>query len=116
MNPLIYLFDDAVSQSWDPFILTRPGGELAFGAFLFRERAERFWAAPCSGHITHDSLGGFTEPGSAQVVDVSGRAADLPTQPVSSLGDCTQSPDGPINPLSRRIGGGLGHPTWGPKP
>ena len=76
MSPSLYLFDDDVSRSWDPFFLTRPGGELLFGALLLRERAERFWAAECRGHLTHEALHGFSEPGSAPVVDVS----EVPTQ------------------------------------
>jgi UDP-N-acetylglucosamine diphosphorylase/glucosamine-1-phosphate N-acetyltransferase len=78
MSPSIYLFDDGLTRSWDPLVLTRPGGELAFGALLFRERAERFWANTCRGHITHELLAGFSEAGSPPVVEASGVPSDGP--------------------------------------
>jgi len=69
MNHSLFLFDDGATESWDPFVLTRPVGELLFGTFLLRERAERYWDTACQGLIARESLAGFSEPGSAPVVD-----------------------------------------------
>jgi len=68
MSYSLFLFDDEVTQSWDPFVLTRPVGELLFGALLLRERSEVFWGSSCTGHLTQESLTGFSEPGSPHVV------------------------------------------------
>jgi UDP-N-acetylglucosamine diphosphorylase/glucosamine-1-phosphate N-acetyltransferase len=70
MNPKLFLFDDGVAGTFDPFILTRPVGELLFGAFLLRERAERFWGVPCTGHLSRSELVGFSEPGAPPVVQM----------------------------------------------
>ena len=70
MSYSLFLFDDHVSLTWDPFALTRPTGELLFGAFLLRERAEDYWSSPCLGHLGSESLAGFSEPGSPPLVDV----------------------------------------------
>ena len=40
MTTALFLFDDQVARGWDPFSLTRPAGELLFGALLLRERAD----------------------------------------------------------------------------
>ena len=76
MKPSLYLFDDAVARSWEPFSLTRPSGELLFGAFLLRERAERFWGSPCSGHLSGPVLEGFSEAGAPPVLDPAGLPTD----------------------------------------
>lgn len=68
MNPKLYLFDDDLAETFDPFVLTRPLGELLFGTFLLRERAERFWGVPCMGHLSQSNLVGFSEPGAPPVV------------------------------------------------
>ncbi len=75
MTLSLFLFDDQTARAWDPFALTRPVGELLFGASLLRERAERFWATKCQGHFTADHLRGFSEPGSPPVLD----SADAPS-------------------------------------
>jgi hypothetical protein len=67
MNPSLYLFDDSVADGFDPFALSRPVGELLFGALLLRERAERYWALPCSGHLARPALRGFAEEGAPPV-------------------------------------------------
>ena len=71
----LVLFDDAVARSWMPFTLTRPAGELLFGAMRTRERAERIVDAACIGHVTHTDLIGFDEPAAPPVIDL----AALPT-------------------------------------
>jgi UDP-N-acetylglucosamine diphosphorylase / glucose-1-phosphate thymidylyltransferase / UDP-N-acetylgalactosamine diphosphorylase / glucosamine-1-phosphate N-acetyltransferase / galactosamine-1-phosphate N-acetyltransferase len=57
----LILFDDRRSRSWEPFALTRPAGELRFGALTLRERAERVLGARCAAHLGADHLEGFTE-------------------------------------------------------
>lgn len=71
MRSFLYLFDDRVSRSWDPFTLTRPVGELLFGTHLLRERSELFWGCACQGHLTSELLQGFSESGAAPVLSVS---------------------------------------------
>ncbi|MEO6526668.1 MAG: putative sugar nucleotidyl transferase [Gemmatimonadaceae bacterium] len=65
----IYLYDDAVARGFEPFALTRPVGELRAGALLVRERWERALGLPAAGHVTSPHLAGFSEPGSAAVLD-----------------------------------------------
>lgn len=69
MNPKLFLFDDARALSFLPFSLSRPVGELLFGAFLLRERAEGFWGTPCLGHLAGAELRTFSEPGAPPVVE-----------------------------------------------
>jgi UDP-N-acetylglucosamine diphosphorylase / glucose-1-phosphate thymidylyltransferase / UDP-N-acetylgalactosamine diphosphorylase / glucosamine-1-phosphate N-acetyltransferase / galactosamine-1-phosphate N-acetyltransferase len=69
MSPCLYIFDDEVARSWEPFSLTRPAGELLFGALLLRERAERYWGAPCKGHLSAPGLAEFSEPGAPPALD-----------------------------------------------
>src|SRR5688500_395319 len=64
----LILFDDAVSRGWEPFALTRPGGELRFGALTTRQRAERIFAARCVAHLGADHLQGFEEADSPPVL------------------------------------------------
>lgn len=71
-STLLYLFDDEVARGWDPFVWTRPAGELLFGALLLRERAEGFWGLPCRGHLTHALLEGWREEGAPPVVSATG--------------------------------------------
>lgn len=68
MSYSLFLFDDEVTESWDPFVLTRPVGELIFGAFLLRERSEDYWGCACGGHLSRKDLTGFSEPGSPPVL------------------------------------------------
>ena len=63
----VYLYDDARARAFEPFALTRPGGELRAGALLVRERWSRALGAPVAGHLTSRTLAGFVEPGSAPV-------------------------------------------------
>ncbi len=71
----LYLFDDHHARRWAPFTLTRPAGELAFGAWLLRERTERALGLPCQGHLTRPALAGFDEPDAPPVV----ASADVPS-------------------------------------
>ena len=71
----LVLFDDAIARDWMPFTLTRPAGELLFGALRLRERAERIIDAACIGHVTGGDLIGFDEPAAPPVINL----ARLPT-------------------------------------
>jgi UDP-N-acetylglucosamine diphosphorylase/glucosamine-1-phosphate N-acetyltransferase len=57
----LVLFDDAVAARWEPFALTRPGGELVFGTMTLRARAERVFGARCVAQLAADHLQGFAE-------------------------------------------------------
>jgi UDP-N-acetylglucosamine diphosphorylase / glucose-1-phosphate thymidylyltransferase / UDP-N-acetylgalactosamine diphosphorylase / glucosamine-1-phosphate N-acetyltransferase / galactosamine-1-phosphate N-acetyltransferase len=74
--PDLVLFDDAIAAAWLPFTLTRPAGELRFGALRPAERAARSLDARCVGHLAAARLRGFDEPGAAPVL----AASDLPTE------------------------------------
>lgn len=72
--PALVLFDDEQARLWEPFALTRPSGELRFGAWRLVERAERAFGLPCIGHLTAEHLTEFVEPGARPVL----RPQDLP--------------------------------------
>jgi UDP-N-acetylglucosamine diphosphorylase/glucosamine-1-phosphate N-acetyltransferase len=72
MKNQLYLFDDLTAQSWEPLALTRPVGELLFGALLLRERAEAQWGVPCKGHLVSEELSGFSEIGAPPVLGLDG--------------------------------------------
>ena len=64
----LFLFDDHVSASWEPFALTRPGGELRFGAMTLRRRAEHVFGGAVEGHLADAHLQGWEEPGAPPVL------------------------------------------------
>ena len=64
----LYPFDDRRADGWAPFALTRPCGELRFGAWTLRERLERFCGVPAAGTLTRPWLAGFREMGAPPVV------------------------------------------------
>ena len=68
MAARLFLFDDQVARDWLPFSLTRPAGELLFGTWTLRARAERVWGLTCEGHLAGEALLGFEEPGAAPCV------------------------------------------------
>jgi UDP-N-acetylglucosamine diphosphorylase/glucosamine-1-phosphate N-acetyltransferase len=74
----VVLFDDERARDWMPFALTRPVGELLFGAYTFRERATRLFGS-CAGHLTAEDLAGFEEPGAAPVIARANAASSSPT-------------------------------------
>lgn len=67
-RPRLVLFDDSVARRWRPFSLTRPAGELLFGAHTFRRRAEIALGLGCIGHVADPCLAAFDEPWSAPAV------------------------------------------------
>ncbi len=68
MAPALLLFDDIQARQWEPFALTRPAGELRFGALKLVERAEQALGVECIGYITAEHLHGFSEPDARPVV------------------------------------------------
>ena len=72
----LVLFDDAVAARWEPFALTRPGGELLFGTLTLRARAERVFGARCVAHLAADHLQGFEEGDAPPAL----RYADAPAE------------------------------------
>lgn len=66
--PLLVLFEDRRSRYWEPFSLTRPTGELRFGAFRQRGRAEHALGLQCAGYLGCPELVGFEEPGAPPVL------------------------------------------------
>jgi UDP-N-acetylglucosamine diphosphorylase/glucosamine-1-phosphate N-acetyltransferase len=65
----LIVHDDSVARDFAPLSLTRPGGELLFGAFVQRARLERALEARCIGHSGCSELTGFEEPGTAPVLN-----------------------------------------------
>jgi len=65
----LYLFDDRVARGWEPFALTRPVGELLFGALLLRERIERALGSPARAYLRTGGLADFEEAEVPPVVD-----------------------------------------------
>ncbi len=64
----LFLFDDGRARRWAPFTLTRPAGELLYGCFTLRERAERALGLRCVGQLSRRALLGYDEPGAAPTV------------------------------------------------
>jgi UDP-N-acetylglucosamine diphosphorylase/glucosamine-1-phosphate N-acetyltransferase len=109
-SPALVLFDDQIARDWMPFALTRPIGELRFGAMTLRERAERVFGLQCIGHIGADHLLGFEEPGAPPVLDQRSLPTDRDLVFISSRAVPAWG-GGPIEsgsgPALIRIGGAL---------
>jgi UDP-N-acetylglucosamine diphosphorylase / glucose-1-phosphate thymidylyltransferase / UDP-N-acetylgalactosamine diphosphorylase / glucosamine-1-phosphate N-acetyltransferase / galactosamine-1-phosphate N-acetyltransferase len=103
----LYLYDDDVARGWQPFALTRPGGELLLGAHTFRQRAERVFGAACAGHVTSEHLAGFGEPGAAPVVDAARIGSGIPRLFLCSraLPEWTADFQPPVEPAVIRVDG-----------
>lgn len=69
---MLHLYDDAAARQFEPFALTRPGGELRVGARLIRERWQRATGAPATGFVSSAHLADFEEADApaATVTDV----------------------------------------------
>jgi UDP-N-acetylglucosamine diphosphorylase/glucosamine-1-phosphate N-acetyltransferase len=72
------MFDDLRARDWQPFTLTRPAGELLFGAHTLRARAELVAGAQCIGHIADQALAGFAEPGTPRTIAIDTAPRDEP--------------------------------------
>lgn len=64
----LFLYDDAVARTFEPFALTRPISELRAGALLLRERWERALGMPAAGAVSAQHLVDFEEPQGVQVM------------------------------------------------
>lgn len=98
-TPALVLFDDRTARDWLPFALTRPVGELRFGALTLRERAERSLGLDCLGYLTSEHLAGFDEPGAPPVLDIAALPTDrdilfLSSRAVAAWGNA------PVGPLA----------------
>lgn len=117
----LILFDDRVARDWQPFALTRPVGELLFGALTLRARAERALDAECVGHLCAEHLQGFTEHDAPSVLRRGEEGTDsdrvyLLSRAVPELG-ATPEISGAAGPIS--IGGqvvGWFAPSGAPPP
>ncbi len=74
MSWKLYLFDDTEAREWEPFSATRPVGELLFGCYTLRARAEAVTGLACAGHLVGEGLAGFAEEGAPAALT----AAELP--------------------------------------
>jgi len=74
----LFLFDDRRADAWRPFALTRPIGEIRFGARTLRARIEDWTGQLASGSFTRPWLSQFSEPGSPPA---------LPRGPAPANGD-----------------------------
>ncbi|MFQ5529330.1 MAG: putative sugar nucleotidyl transferase, partial [Gemmatimonadota bacterium] len=57
----LFLFDDRAADAWRPFALTRPIGEVRFGARTLRARIEDWAGQPAVGAFTRPWLAEFSE-------------------------------------------------------
>ncbi len=90
----LVLFDDVVARQFLPFTLTRPAGELLFGACLQRRRLEAIVGARCIGHLAAPHLADFDEPGAVRVLAAPVLAHDDAVLYLSSRA----VPDWPLEP------------------
>jgi len=104
----LYLFDDAVARTWDPFAQTRPVGEILFGAFLLRERTERFFGLPAAAHIAAPGLEGFEEEGAPPAL-----AATLVPRDGARIVVSTRFVPDPSHPMSPDASGAIQSATCG---
>lgn len=58
----LFLYDDAVARTFEPFSLTRPTAELRAGALLLRERWQHALGMRAAGVVTSPHLKDFEEP------------------------------------------------------
>ena len=72
--PAFHLYDDAAARAFEPFALTRPGGELRAGALLVRERWARVLDAEAVAFVGAPHLASFDELDAPSAAD-----ATLPT-------------------------------------
>ena len=81
MTAQVYLFDHpGLRDLFLPYALSRPLGELRYGAFLLRERWSALLGRPVAGHLAAAHLADFAEPGAAPVVARPGAPIPLDRQ------------------------------------
>lgn len=84
----LYVYDDAAARRFEPFVLTRPAGELRAGARLLRERWEGAFARRAAGLLAAPQLRDFDEPWAPPVV-----AADIPAGAIVANARCAVALD-----------------------
>lgn len=105
MQADLYLFDDDTARAFRPFSLTRPVGELLFGALLQRERAERLLGVPCLGHLCGELLEGWDEVGAPQATSLAAVEATQTTVFLSSRAVPAEVSALPTKPATLTVGG-----------
>ena len=103
----LYLFDDERADSWRPFALSRPVGELRHGVPLLRERLERWAGTGGEGHLTRPWLEHFREAGAPPAVEAGDLPRDRPRLLVCSrlVPDLSATFDPPPRPALLTAGG-----------
>lgn len=71
----LLLIEDSRARAWAPFALTRPVGEILFGALLLRERTETALGVRAEGVLGAPELHGFDEEGAPPVFGEEGEPA-----------------------------------------
>jgi UDP-N-acetylglucosamine diphosphorylase/glucosamine-1-phosphate N-acetyltransferase len=84
----LYLYDDTLARTFDPFCLTRPAGELRAGAELIRTRWERRLQLTASGFMGADHLRDLDESASPHAVP---REAELEPGSIVANSRCVVS-------------------------
>ena len=74
----LLLFDDGAARRWTPFTLTRPAGELLFGALSLRARIERATGLHAHAYLGRADLVGFEEAGAPAVLPGDGAEGEGP--------------------------------------
>ncbi|MEJ7810950.1 MAG: putative sugar nucleotidyl transferase [Gemmatimonadaceae bacterium] len=59
--PPLYLYDDAIARTFEPFALTRPFGEMRAGTSLIRARWEHAFGTRAAGTVAAEHLVDFEE-------------------------------------------------------
>ncbi|MEE8521582.1 MAG: putative sugar nucleotidyl transferase [Gemmatimonadota bacterium] len=100
MAPRLVLFDDERARQWEPFALSRPAGELLFGALKLVERVEEALGLECEGYLTSQHLSGYREPGARPVLEAKNLPRDRDTlfwcsRAAPERGQRLETPDGP---------------------
>jgi UDP-N-acetylglucosamine diphosphorylase/glucosamine-1-phosphate N-acetyltransferase len=105
VSPVLFLFEDRRSRAWEPFALTRPAGELRFGAFRQRGRSERALGIACRGYLGCPELAGFDEPNAPPVL-LESPATDRPRVMLSSRAvlEWQPAPAWPAEPATILVG------------
>ena len=90
----LYLYDDALARSFEPFALTRPFGEMRAGIALGRARWERALDTRASGFVGAEHLRDFEESGAPPAAgEIRAGAIIANSRCIVSLGFSTHDAD-----------------------
>lgn len=106
MSARLIVFDDHVADQWMPFALTRPIGDLLFGASSLASRAEAVLGLPCAGLLC-DRLAAFDEAGCQPLLRSAANDGDAGTLYLCSraVPDWSAHFEPPAKPALVRIAG-----------